>query len=252
MKKSSNNRFYLIGVLLIGLISCNTEGPGGSSSITGEVLAVDHDLAINEITEVILTDGGVVEHGDYWVLNSPSTTQYYYIWYDNPTWITNGDPMLSGRTGIAVTFNYTDSNLDIANNTAAAISGTTTAFDIQITSDILTITNLIAGECPDADDVTSPFSIQIDKQGKDKVLSAAVPLKNEEVYIIYGTNELQSDDVQTDPNGKFQFTGLTTGNYTLYVSGKDTVNGGSIITEMDVQITEKKSVIDAGTFTVVY
>ena len=252
MKKSSNNKYYLIAVLILGLTSCNTEGPGGTSSITGEVLGVDHDLAVNEITEVIVTDGAVLEHGDYWVLNSPSIAQYYYIWYDNPTWITNGDPMLAGRTGIAVTFNYSDSNLDIATNTTAAISAATTVFDIQVTNDILTITNLTAGECPDADDVTSPFSIQIDKQGKDKILSAAGPLKNEEVYIIYGSNDLQSDDVQTDPTGKFQFTGLTKGSYTLYVAGKDTINGGSIITEMDVQVTENKTVVEAGSFTVVY
>lgn len=252
MKKSLNNRIYLIVVILIGLSSCNTEGPGGTSSITGEVLGVDHDVAVNEITEVIVTDGDVLEHGDYWVLNSPSTAQYYYIWYDNPSWITDGDPMLAGRTGIAVTFNYSDSNLDIATNTTAAVIAATSVFDIQVTNDILTITNLTAGECPDADDVTTPFSIQIDKQGKDKILSAAAPLKDEEVYIIYGSNELQSDDVQTDPTGKFQFTGLTKGSYTIYVAEKDTINGGSIISEMDVQITDKKSVVDAGSFTVIY
>lgn len=221
------------------LISCNKgAGEGGTSSISGEVLSTDHDFARQEITSVYISNGNTVEHGDYWLLNHPNAGLYFYIWYDNPTWITNGDPSLQGRTGIQVVFNYSDSNLDIAQNTKAAIEAATTAFSIEQTNDILTITSLEAGDSPDAESVTSPFSIDIAQQGQDEVWGTESAQQNEKVYIIYGSGDSHDDIEQTSLNGKFQFTNLRKGTYSVYVFSKDTVAGGSIAIEQQIEITE--------------
>jgi hypothetical protein len=216
-------------------------------------MGADHDFAKAEITQVSFTHGNAVEHGDYWLLNSPNTSAYYYIWYDNPTWITNGDPGLQGRTGIQVAFNYSDSNLEIAANTMTAILGVTTVFDIVLTNDILTITSSITGDCPDAEDVTSPFSIDVDQQGNDKILTSETAIVNEKVYIIYGEGgEYHNDIEQTSADGNFQFTGLQKGIYSIYTFTKDTVNGGNVISEKEIEITTKGEIYTLDNFHIFY
>ena len=104
-------------IILVALftIACNKdEGPGGTSTIKGKLVGVNHGFGEAEVTQVLFTNGTEVEHGDYWLLNSPSTNNYFYIWYNNPIWVTSGDPFLSGRIGREVDFNYYDSNLQIA------------------------------------------------------------------------------------------------------------------------------------------
>ena len=60
-------------------ISCKkSAGAGGSSSITGTVMSVNHENAKAEITEIIVTPGLQIEHGDYWLLNSVNSNQYFY------------------------------------------------------------------------------------------------------------------------------------------------------------------------------
>ena len=97
----------ILVALAMGLVltACNKEGEGGTSIISGTLIGQNHSSSKSEVTEVIITNGLEVEHGDYWLLNSPSTNNYFYIWYDNPTWVSNGDPTLNGRTGIPITCN---------------------------------------------------------------------------------------------------------------------------------------------------
>jgi hypothetical protein len=252
MKRLSN--FNVVGIIMVALLllSCNKEGQGGTSSIQGAVLGADHDFAQNEITSVTFTNGSSVEHGDYWLLNSPNLSAYFYIWYDNPTWITNGDPGLQGRVGIAVTFNYSDSNLDIANNTMTEILNTTPVFNLQLSNDILSISNTILGDCPDAEDVTSPFSIDVSQQGKDAVLSSESAMIGEKVYIKYGDSEIQNDIEQTSADGRFQFTGLQKGIYKIYTFTKDTINGGNTTTELELEVTSNGEVYTLDDFHILY
>jgi len=246
------SKYLFLTLLSVAVLSCNKEGQGGTSIIKGQLKGQNHSSAKAEVTEVIITNGNSVEHGDYWLLNTPSTTNYFYVWYDNPTWVSNGDPNLAGRTGIKVTFNYSDSNIEIATNTANAIIAATNAFSISILNDILVIKNNTTGDTPDADKMTSPFELNIDVQGQNNTLDVMGDLVGEKVYITYGNVEVWSDNVSTGPNGTFQFTNLTKGNYTISVETKDTITGLSTFMDYPTEISKNKSIVDLGDLNVVY
>lgn len=246
------SKYIFLTLLSVAILSCNKEGQGGTSIIKGQLKGQDHSSSKAEVTEVIITNGNSVEHGDYWLLNTPSTNNYFYVWYDNPTWVSNGNPNLAGRTGIKVTFNYSDSNTDIATNTANAITAVTNEFSISILNDILIITNTSLGDTPDADKMTSPFEISTDVQGQNNTLAEMNDLVGEKVYISYGDVEVWSDNVSTGPNGAFQYTNLTKGNYTVSVETKDTLTGLSIFIDYPTEISKNKSVVDLGELNVIY
>ncbi|MDH5767067.1 MAG: hypothetical protein OEZ38_13725, partial [Gammaproteobacteria bacterium] len=223
------NRLGAIILLFIaaGFTACKKDpGPGGNAVISGKVFGYDHGPARTEVTQITFTQGAQVEHGDYFLINAPSQGTYYYVWYDNPLWITNGDPGLGGRTGIQVTFNYTDDNLTIASNTASAIQSLAgTNLQLSLINDILTITHSSTGNVPDADNVTTPFEIDIVTQGKDANLTYLSGVADERVYIIYGDGSYYDESIRTDIDGSFEFTGLRKGSYTIYASSKDTISG---------------------------
>jgi len=247
-----SNFSYILSLSIL-LFSCNKqEGLGGTSIIKGKLIGQNHSSAKAEVTEIIFTNGSSVEHGDYWLLNTPNTNNYFYIWYNNPSWVTNGDPSLVGRTGIKVTFNYSDSNIEIAKNTKDAILNITNQFEIEVLNDILVITNIVKGDTPDATDVSSPFDFNTQSQGQNSLLSDSEPLVDEKVYIAYGNNSTYNDDVSSGSDGSFTFSNLTKGNYKLYYPNKDTLTGKTNLIEIDAQISKNKSGVDLGELKVVY
>lgn len=252
MKKSLFTRSVLFFCASFLLFSCNKEGLGGTSTIEGTIKGIDHDDPEAEITQITFTNGNVVEHGDYFTLNSPDTDQYFYVWYKNPTWISDGDPALQNRIGISVTFNYSNSNLEIAQNTKDAIENATGMFSTELLNDILLLTALVPGTCPDAEDVSSPFAIDIINQGKASSTANAIPLVDEKIYIVYGSNTIANDDVRSVAEGRFQFNGLQKGNYTIYATSKDTLNGGNIVVSKSISIPENKSLENIGDLIIVY
>ena len=85
---------------------------------------------------------------------------------------------------------------------------------------------------------TNPNTIQ------DTVTGADV-----EVFLVYGDNTSPDDRVWTDYTGAFAFNNLRKGNYTLYIysddtSGVDGVNPNRMPILRDIEITERKQVID--------
>lgn len=253
MKK--NYFYFLIFSASLILSGCNKEeGPGGTSSITGTVVGKDHQSAKTEVTEIIFTAGSELEHGEYWILNTPNNGTQYYVWYDNPTWITNGDPLLSGRTGISVSFNYSDSNSEIATNTVDGLNEVLSDdFTITLNNDVLILTNKISGYVPDANNMTSPFEFNIAEQGSDAMLSTSFPIVDEHVYLVYGSNENYGESVRTGGDGEFRFDYLTKGNYTVYVISKDTITENGIIKEsVSLEIDANKTTISAGEINILY
>lgn len=230
------------------IFACNkTEGPGGTSSITGHVKSQNHESADVEISEVLFSQGLSVEHGDYWILNNPIGAEQFYIYYDNPTWPSESDPGLTGRTGIAVEFNYSDSNVEIANNTLSEIE--TEAADYYTLSrnvDIVTITNKLIGETANADKMTSPFEINTTQSGKNAFLNPINPAIDEKVYLVYGDNDVFGELERTGGNGEYIFNNLTIGSYTVYCVSKDTLVGSTITISETVEIIENKTIITAG------
>ena len=245
-------KIYFIAVTLLIGISCSKgPGPGGTSSITGTLVEQNHSFGEGEITEIIFTNGAEVEHGDYWVLNNPSGSVQYYIYYDNPTWISESNPNLAGRTGIEVSFQYSDSNVEIAQNTMdaleAAVEG---SFTFILNVDVLEITALVLGDAPDADEMTSPFELNVSNQGNLSSLSTENPAVDMRCYLHYGSNTVADDVTRTDANGGFIFNNLKKGDYTLQFISKDTVKGGELIIEKNLTILENKSMNDIGTVSI--
>lgn len=234
-------------IALIAITSCNkTEGPGGTSTLTGTVQAMEHDDGRPEITEVIFTPGINIEHGDYWILNKPTGLNQFYIYYDNPEWVSEADPELEGRIGVSVSFNYSDSNIEIAENTKEAIETTIPGeFDIIRHTDILTFYSKSEGAAPDADRVTTPFEVNVAQQGQNDITYLFEPAVDEKVYLVYGSNEVYGELTRTGGNGEYRFDNLTKGNYTVYSVSKDTsaVFDATINVIQKVEITENKSSI---------
>ncbi len=71
----------------------------------------------------------------------------------------------------------------------------------------------------------------------------------EDVYIIYGDNEIYDDNVETNYDGSFIFKELRKGNYTIFVYTEDstfTVPGGQYPIFQEVEITGRKEIVDIG------
>ena len=76
------------------------------------------------------------------------------------------------------------------------------------------------------------------------------PMPEHRVYIIYGDGTYHDDDVRTGPDGRFRFSGLRKGTYTIYTISQKRrelpdQSGFYPVTRM-VEITEKKGSIDIG------
>jgi hypothetical protein len=248
-------QIFLLLSLLIIITSCKKiEGPGGTSSIRGKLSGQDYSFGEKEITTVSFTTGATIEHGDYWLLNSTDNSKLYYIYYTNPSWISSADPQLQGRTGIAVSFNYSDSNLEIAQRTLDSIQQLSgLPFSLSLSQDILTITSNTTGEVVDADDYSTPFTVDVSNQGSPNIIGDSFGRAGERVYIIYGQNEYSSNSARTDENGLFSFEGLQKGTYTIYSLSEDTLQNGKFNrVSKTIQITDKKQIVDAGDLHVYY
>lgn len=71
----------------------------------------------------------------------------------------------------------------------------------------------------------------------------------EDVYIVYGDDEIYSDDMKTNHDGSFEFKYLEKGKYTIFVYSKDstfTVPGGKQAIFVEFEITDKKEEVDLG------
>lgn len=241
-------------IILVALSCKKIEGPGGTSAIRGTVKGSSFKAGRNEVTQVTCTAGIELEHGDYWILNTGDPTKQYYIYYSNPTWISSADPQLQGRIGIMVSFNYSDSNAEIAAQTQAAIAATAgTPFNSFVTNDIITLTDNSFIDVPDPDNGTTSFGIDVAMQGKSEESTNGITMANERVYIIYGDHEFAADDVRTDEAGRFSFEGLQKGNYKIYVLSKDPLNEGIYYRiQHDVSISASKEIVETPLFNISY
>lgn len=254
-------------ITVFSLFSCKkVEGPGGNSSITGTVkgqyIIGSTSEARAEVTEITVThadgvDGSILENSAYFLLNTPNGGTYYYVWYEN-TNFPGQDPNLVGRTGIKVTYSNSESNVLIATNTAAAIQSIAGAdFTVSRVADIVTVTNTSVGEVPDAEEVNTPFIVDVALQGKSAVSSSSLspmgPIVDERVYLIYGEEDFYSESVRTDENGRYQFKDLTRGDYRVYTFSVDpnSTTGQLIRKEVGGSITDKKEVVEVADLTII-
>jgi hypothetical protein len=240
----------VLGLLIIGLSCKKTAGTGGTSAIKGEVIGANVIMGKKEKIEIIVTSGADLEHGDYFILNGLPGNSNYYFWFNNPTWISDGDPHLGGRTGVQVNFNYSNTNLQIAQAVYTAMTGALAAdYDVSLSNDIITLTSKEIGAIPDPDDVTTQFLMDVAEQGKDQIQENAIAQADEKVYLIYGDGEMFHETGRTCANGEFMFTNLRKGNYQVYVISKNLSTGEATEKVIKtVSITGNKSIEEAGEF----
>jgi hypothetical protein len=242
---------------LVSLTACKKDaGSGGTSSVAGNVSGRVYSgnsgsSAEKEVTQITIPDGSDIADGEYLLLNTPNNGLYYYVWFKWTSGV-QPDPFLAGRIGIQVDFDFTQNNLTVATNTAAAIQAAVgTDFTVTINNDIITLTNNLAGEVPDADELTSNILVDIENQGESAVGGSSSyvegPIVDERVYLIYGDEDYYSESVRTDANGDYQFKGLNRGTYRVYAFSGDTLNPGGMLQQVEVssEIANKKEVVQA-------
>ena len=87
------------------------------------------------------------------------------------------------------------------------------------------------------------------------VYITSYPAQDEEVFIIYGDNDIYDDDTRTHFNGAFQFRNLRPGNYTLFLYSdcifnvNDCPSGNTVVTK-EIEITSRRETAQADTITI--
>ena len=77
---------------------------------------------------------------------------------------------------------------------------------------------------------------------------------DEQVYIIYGDETGVGDNTDTGPEGRFEFKYLRKGTYKVFVISLDSTGDPFYVPDTaivkQVEITDKKQTVDAGTFVI--
>lgn len=230
-------------------------GPGGNSTIKGTVTGQNFSAGELEKQQITFTNGAQLEHGDYFLLNQVKDGNNYYIYFKNPNWVSTADPMLQGRTGLEVSFNYSDSNVEIAQAVKSKLAALgVLEFTMALSNDILTLIYKSRKDVPDPDNGTTNFAIDIANQGSADFLSPTVLYMAEKhVYLCYGANTVPDEDIKTNNFGAFEFTNLQVGTYKIYtISDNPPYIDEHKEIAKTIEITENGINTDAGTFLVYY
>jgi hypothetical protein len=260
MQKSLKTKVHtlLVGTAIILTQSACVKknvGPGGTSGITGSVTGQNFEQGKNEIQHITFTAGSQLEHGDYFLLNDLTYGANYYIYFSNPTWISPANPNLQGRIGLEVIFNYSDSNVDIAQAVKTKLESVgVLSANLSLQQDILTLSWKSRGNVVDPDNGTTNFAVDVSNQGEADFLQTGVlSMAEKRVYLCYGDNNYSSEDVRTNQLGEFFFTDLQKGTYKVYV-----ISMSPPYEEMhkevakSVVISENKSIVNAGVLGIYY
>jgi hypothetical protein len=236
------------------LYSCTkSEGPGGSSSIQGKVIGQNINLGRPEIIDLTVTSGAQIEHGDYFIINQPDGANYYF-WFNNPTWVSNGDPQLAGRTGVSISFSYSDNDTTITNAVFNALSTHLSAqFNLSKNGDMIQLVSKSNINIADPDDVTTSFLLDVGQQGESDEIGAQTAITDERVYLIYGDGKNYNESTRTGADGMYSFDQLQKGEYQVYVLSKDLTTGEMTTTKLEkVTISEDKQLVEVPNLEIIH
>lgn len=237
-----------------GLIACTKpEGPGGSSSIQGKVEGQNINLGRPEIIDLTVTSGAQIEHGDYFIINQPDGANYYF-WFNNPIWVSNGDPQLAGRTGVSISFNYSDNDTTIVSAVFTALSNNLSGqFNLTKNGDMIQLVSKDNINVPDPDDVTTSFLLDVGQQGQLDEIGTQTAITDERVYLIYGEGNRYHESTRTGADGLYSFDQLQNGQYQVYVLSKDLTTGEMTKTILEkVTVSDKNQVVEVPTLEIVH
>jgi hypothetical protein len=86
------------------------------------------------------------------------------------------------------------------------------------------------------------------------LLTAEYFAEEEDVYIIYGDDDIYSDDFKTHYDGSYEFTYLRKGKYTIFAYSDDstfTSASGKVVKSVEVEITENDQVVEADVINII-
>lgn len=129
---------------------------------------------INEVTEIVTTDGASLNNSgtaSYWFLNTAENSPNFYVWYEIGT---ATDPAISGRTGIKIVADGTETDDEIAEKTVAQIGRYNQYFEVTYITNEISVLNLEQAYVDDATAETSGFTITVLDQGQGENLKQEI------------------------------------------------------------------------------
>ncbi len=141
--------------------------------------------AVAERTDVTLPDASAVLAGKYFLLYASGET--FYVWFTVDG--SGTDPRPSGMTGIRVALELTDNSDAVAIKTASALSHLGATFTVPTpSSNVITITNVMPGDTPDAATGTSGFTLGVVTQGVGETTRLEFTGNAEDIDYLWNSN----------------------------------------------------------------
>jgi len=229
---------FIFSSIVLTLLSCSKEeGEGGKSSISGTISGSEISESRAETTLITTVPGAEIKGQDFFLINTPGTTDNYAVWFLNSNDLTL-PPNFTNRTLIQVNCSNASSNITIATNIKAGLDTITgSPFTVSIDNDILTITCNTKGDVVDADNGISKLIVDVTTQGKNQIILQNGAFADEDVYIVYGDNdEIYDDNIKTNYDGTFKFNNLRKGSYKVFAYNEDKSSIGTPLTPVFLSI----------------
>lgn len=179
---------------------------------------------ISQVTQVTtIANTAAVLNGKYWLINSADDTKKYYVWYSSqPTPAV--DPAVTGRIGIPVFINSSDSAATIANNTTDALNSEVGQyFTATVSSNVITVTNAISGYTTSPTAGTSGFTVSVLISGQGQNAS------NKEILLSSNISPAKAVDETARSMVSVINQNLGESVYAYYLSGTSSIPGQMLL-----------------------
>ncbi len=245
---------FIFGAMSLALLSCSKEeGEGGKSSISGTISGSEISISQAETTTITAIAGQEIKNEDYLLLNTPSSTDNFVIWFKHTAELSTA-PNFLNRTLIQIDYSkVTSSNLDIATSIETAINAIIgNPFSVTRNNDILTVSCNTKGDIVDSDNGISKLIVDVTTQGKNQITLQNGAFADEDVFIVYGDNDdIHDDNIKTNYDGTFKFSNLRKGTYKIFAYSKDESSVSNPLTPVFVSLDiGGNEEADAGTITI--
>jgi hypothetical protein len=217
--------FFIVSLMTATLFfSCSKEeGQGGRSSISGTIEGTEISTSRAEVVEITAVTGTEIDGRDFLLLNNPEAGDNYFVWFNDLSNIL-GAPLIANRIGVQVNYNSGSSNnITVATNIENAINAISgSPFTVTRNNDLLIITCNSKGYVTDSDNGISKLVVDVKVQGRNQTTVQSGTFANENVYIIYGSdNGAFDDNTKTSFDGTFKFDNLRKGSYQVFAYSED-------------------------------